>query len=198
MNKLLILDRDGTLIDFVRDEELGAVFSAFAPNQIKLLPGVIEALINAQKHGYSLAIATNQPGAAKGHYSVAAINKTNQALVSILNQHGITISALEVCFHHPSGTPDGEQYLKKECSCRKPEPGMLISIMKSLNTAPEQTWMIGDTLTDMQAAKRAGVRSALIMLQGRCEFCPLIGQQQRPDIAGASLKEIVEAILSCE
>ncbi len=65
----VILDRDGTLIDVVRDDETGTVSVAFHPDQLRLLPGVVEGLKLLAAAGYGFALATNQPGPAKGQIS---------------------------------------------------------------------------------------------------------------------------------
>ena len=77
----VILDRDGTLIDFYRDAELGVVTPAFHPDHIRLLPGVVEGLTILRDAGYEFAIASNQPHAAKGQLKLDAIDRTNGALV---------------------------------------------------------------------------------------------------------------------
>src|SRR5258706_6770578 len=99
----VILDRDGTLIDVVRDEETGTVSVAFHPDQLRLLPGVIEGLRALAAAGYGFAIASNQPGPAKGQYSALAVERTNRALVDLLAASGITVAVVEVCLHHPVG-----------------------------------------------------------------------------------------------
>src|SRR5262245_18744105 len=101
----VILDRDGRLIDVVRGEETGARSPAFRPSHLRLLPGVPEGLTLLRDAGYRLCIASNQPGPAKGQYSIDAVTRTNQALVEALGKEGITIAALEVCVHHPTGGP---------------------------------------------------------------------------------------------
>jgi hypothetical protein len=77
-----ILDRDGTIIDVVRDEETGAISVAFHPSQLRLLSGAVEGLRALQGAGYALAIATNQPAPAKGQFSADAVARTNDALVT--------------------------------------------------------------------------------------------------------------------
>jgi D-glycero-D-manno-heptose 1,7-bisphosphate phosphatase len=168
-----LLDRDGTLVDFHRDEELGAVVSAFHPAQLRLLPGVIEGLGALQEAGFVLAIATNQPGAAKGQISRAAIDRTNQALVDALAREGIRIAAVATCLHHPEGGPGGDPGLVRACDCRKPAPGLLLDLCRDLDLDPARSWMIGDSAADVAAARRAGTRSALLLDLRRCELCPL-------------------------
>ena len=114
----VVLDRDGTLIDFHRDTELGAVVSAFHPNQIRFLPGVLGGLAALRDAGFTLAIATNQPGAAKGQILRSDIERTNRALVYRLADEGIAIASVATCLHHTEGGPGGDASLVKACSCR--------------------------------------------------------------------------------
>ena len=171
----VILDRDGTLIDFYRDTELGVVTPAFHPDHVRLLPGVAEGLRLLQAAGYPLAIGTNQPDAAKGRTTREAIARTNDALLAALAAEDITIAALRVCLHHPEGGPGGEPALITTCACRKPKPGMLLDIAHSLGLEPAHSWMVGDTAHDLGAASAAGMRAALLMPEARCELCQLAG-----------------------
>ncbi len=191
-----ILDRDGTLIDVVRDEETGTVQVAFHPSQLRLLPGVVEGLHLLAAAGYGLAIATNQPGPAKGQVSLAAVERTNSALLGLLAAEGIEIAALEVCLHHPSGGPGGDARWVTECACRKPKPGLLFRAIEHAGLDATRTWMIGDSAADVGAARAAHVRSALVFLEERCEICPLRdGPLVRPDLRAPRFDQLVAAIL---
>jgi D-glycero-D-manno-heptose 1,7-bisphosphate phosphatase len=163
----VVLDRDGTLIDFHRDEELGAVVSAFHPNQLRILPGVVDGLRKLADAGFVLAIATNQPGPAKGQVSRAAIELTNEALVALLAEQGVRIAEVAVCWHHPAVTPAGDPALQRVCDCRKPMPGLLLSLASSLDLDPGSSWMIGDALVDVAAGTAAGFRTALLLDEHR-------------------------------
>jgi D-glycero-D-manno-heptose 1,7-bisphosphate phosphatase len=168
-----LLDRDGTLIDFHRDAELGAVVSAFHPDQIRLLPGVLEGLAALRDAGFVLAIATNQPGAAKGQIPRGAIERTNRALVERLAAAGIPIASVATCLHHPEGGPGGEPELCRPCDCRKPAPGLLLGLCRELGLDPAASWMLGDSAADVGAARAAGMRAGLVLDTRRCELCPL-------------------------
>jgi D-glycero-D-manno-heptose 1,7-bisphosphate phosphatase len=169
----VILDRDGTLIDFVRDLELGAVVSAFHPDHVRFFPGTVEGLRLLAEAGFVLAIATNQPGAAKGQISESAIHRTNQALVDRLAAEGVWIEAVAVCLHHPEGGAGGDPALVRDCECRKPRPGLLLSLVSELGLDPARTWMVGDAAVDVLAARAAGLRAGLLFDLGRCEMCPV-------------------------
>jgi D-glycero-D-manno-heptose 1,7-bisphosphate phosphatase len=192
----LILDRDGTLIDIVRDEETGTIATAFHPSQLRLLPGVVEGLKRARAAGYALGIATNQPAPAKGQASAAAIARTNMALLELLRERGAPIDALEACMHHPDGGPGGDASLVGPCACRKPMPGMLHTLIARLDLDRARTWMVGDTATDVSAGNAAGVRTALVFAAGRCDLCPLRGGPTvEPDAVAPTFDALVEEIL---
>ena len=192
----VILDRDGTLIDVVRDIETGTVHSAFHPSQLRLLPGVIEGLRLLAAAGYGFAIATNQPGPAKGQITVAAVERTNQALVEALSAEGIEITAVEVCLHHPLGGPGGDRRWVGECACRKPKPGLLLNAIARSGFDPARTWMIGDSAADIGAARAANLRAALVLPTNRCEICPLRGvTAPHADLLASRFDELAAAIL---
>src|SRR6185503_5253705 len=115
----------------------------------------------------------NQPGPAKGQYSIDAVTRTNQALVAELGKLGVTISALEVCVHHPTGGPGGDPKLVGPCACRKPLPGLLEQAIRRASLDPHRTWMVGDSRADLEAGRAAGVRVGLLYSLERCELCPL-------------------------
>jgi D-glycero-D-manno-heptose 1,7-bisphosphate phosphatase len=191
----IILDRDGTLIDVIRDEETGVLSVAWSPSQLRFLPGVLEGLQLLKAAGFGFAIATNQPGPAKGQFSVEAVHRTHHALVAALADAGITVSSVEVCWHHPQGSPHGVPELAVDCACRKPKPGLLLRAIEHGDFAAEQTWMIGDSAADVEAAQRAKLRSALVFPQNRCELCPLRdGTTVIPDLVAPRFDELARRI----
>jgi D-glycero-D-manno-heptose 1,7-bisphosphate phosphatase len=193
----VIVDRDGTLVDFHRDAELGAVVSAFHPDQLRLLPGVVEGLAGLRDAGFVLAMATNQPGAAKGQLPRSAIERTNAALVEMLAAEGIEIAQVATCFHHPDGGPGADAALVGPCACRKPKPGLLVELIRDLELDAAASWMIGDTDADALAARAAGMRSALVLDTRRCELCPLKGREPcAPELVAPRFDEIAAQIIA--
>lgn len=201
--KVVVVDRDGTLIDIVRDEETGAVTTAFHPSHLRFLPGAIDGLRRLRDAGFSIAIATNQPGPAKGHFSVDAVTRTNDALRSELARHGIEVASFQTCMHHPSGGPGALASLVGPCSCRKPLPGMINAIVDELGADRSRSWMIGDTQSDITAGNAAGLKTGLLLLENRCELCPLrhdatASAASLPTITAADLSKLASAILALE
>ena len=198
MTRVAILDRDGTIIDVVRDEETGVVAVAFHPDHVRFLPGAIEGMRALQEGGYALAMATNQPGPAKGQISAQAVARTNQAVVSRLAEHGVRVQTVEVCMHHPDGGPGGDSTLVRRCDCRKPKPGMLHAIAERLGADRMRSWMIGDSSGDVQAGRAAGFRTGLVFAPNRCELCPLRNGVSGivPDAFAARLDELASSILA--
>ena len=150
-----------------------------------------------QEAGFTLAIATNQPGPAKGQILAAAVGRTNDALVARLAENGVRIAALEACLHHPEGGPGGDPALIRACDCRKPKPGLLETLVRRLGGDRASSWMIGDGTGDVEAGRAAGLKTALVFAKNRCELCPLRGGPGacRPDAHGATLLEVSRAIL---
>jgi D-glycero-D-manno-heptose 1,7-bisphosphate phosphatase len=206
IDKGIFLDRDGTLIDVMRDEETGVIGVAFHPDHVRLLPGVVEGLKLLADAGYALGIASNQPGPAKGQFSAKAVERTNARLLELLAAEGISIAAVKVCMHHEKGGPGGDPSLVGPCRCRKPKPGLLEDLLTELRIAKENAWMIGDSPGDVQAARAAGIRAGLVFDTKRCELCPLRPRDASgsgsstvpgtPDVHGPTLLEIARAVVA--
>ena len=196
--KGILLDRDGTLIDVVRDEETGFIGVAFHPAQLRLLPGVVDGLALLRDAGFVFAIVTNQPGPAKGQYSAESVKRTNDALVAMLAKEGIEVADVRTCMHHPSGGPGGDASLVLACDCRKPKPGLLDDAVRALGLDREASWIIGDATSDVEAGRAAGVRTALVFATNRCELCPLRSGPGSldPTVHGATLRDVARAILA--
>jgi D-glycero-D-manno-heptose 1,7-bisphosphate phosphatase len=195
----IILDRDGTLIDFHRDAALGVVTPAFHPSHVRLLPGVVEGLTMLRDAGFIFAIATNQPDVAKGRLPRSAVMRTHDELLRRLAHEDIVIEQVEACLHHPEPHDGGDPALNVVCDCRKPKSGMLDKIVEDLDLDRAATWMIGDTKSDLGAAHAANVRCALLMQVSRCELC-VFGEVKldgrEPQLRAARIDELARAILS--
>jgi D-glycero-D-manno-heptose 1,7-bisphosphate phosphatase len=157
--RAVFLDRDGVLNALVPDPATGLPESPNRVEDLQLLPGVASALRTLRAAGYLLVCVTNQPAAAKGKTSVAELQAIQARLVTLLEGDGARIDLLEICLHHPDGiVPE----LSGPCECRKPAPGMLVRAASHLGVDLRQSWMVGDSESDVEAGRLAGCRTILV------------------------------------
>ena len=152
----VFVDRDGTLNelrDYVRKAE-----------DLTLLPGVPEAVHKLNDAELRVVVVTNQPVIARGETSPAEMRRIHAKLDSELGAGGAYVDALYFCPHHPDGGFPGEvAALKFDCGCRKPKTGLIDRAVDDLNIDLARSWLIGDSTSDMLAARRAGLRSVLVL-----------------------------------
>lgn len=153
--RAVFLDRDGTIVhdkDCLRRAE-----------DLDLLPHVPEAIRRLNLAGWKAIVVTNQPVIAKGFCDEMELQRTHNKLETLLGREHAFLDRIHFCPHHPQkGFPGERPDLKIECDCRKPGIGMIQRAAAELNIDLSQSWMIGDTTTDLQTAKNAGIRSILV------------------------------------
>jgi len=153
--RAVFLDRDGTI-----NTEVDGVTSA---DKLELLPHAAKAIQILNHHGYRVVVVTNQPVIAKGFCTEADIQNIHNKLETLLGKEHAFLDRIYYCPHHPErGFPGERAELKINCACRKPSPGMVTQAAQDLNINLGASWLIGDTTTDLQTAKNAGVRSILV------------------------------------
>lgn len=146
--KAVFLDRDGTL-----NVNFGYVHRR---QDWEWIDGAIKALKSLQSAGFELVIVTNQAGIARGYYQPADVEALHDWMRAELAAHGVTLTGIYYCPHHPDF---GET---RHCSCRKPQAGMLVQAAQDLRLDLEQSWIIGDQLTDAAAGLKAGTKAVVI------------------------------------
>lgn len=144
--KAVFLDRDGVL-----NREMGDYVCKL--EDFHILDN-FDALKELQDRGYTLLVATNQGGLAKGWYDVAELTKMHNHLKQAYAERGVTITDFFYCPHHPNFTGD--------CDCRKPKPGLLLQGIEKYNIDPSRSYFIGDRERDVEAGTAAGVKGILI------------------------------------
>lgn len=153
--KAIFLDRDGTInkyVGFLRNID-----------DFELLPGVAEAIRMINESGYLAIVVTNQPVIARGEVTFEQLESIHCKMETLLGKEGAYLDGIYFCPHHPDSGYEGEiSELKFECSCRKPKPGMLLKAADDLNIDLTQSWMVGDSIADIQAGKNAGCKTAFI------------------------------------
>ena len=149
--RAVFLDRDGTLVpdrDCLRSAD-----------GLELLPGVADALHRLNHGGWRAVLVTNQPVVAKGWCTEAELQNIHNKLETLLGREHAFLDRIYFCPHHPEkGFPGERVDLKIDCACRKPKIGMVQSAVADLNIDLKQSWFIGDTTTDVQTARNAGVK----------------------------------------
>lgn len=149
--KAIFLDRDGTI-----NQYKGFIRSV---DEMELIPGIADTIRKINESGYLAIVVTNQPVIARGECTFEELDEIHAKLETLLGQEGAYIDDLFYCPHHPDKGFEGERIkYKVKCSCRKPEPGMLLKAAEKYNIDLEQSIMVGDDERDMEAGKRAGCR----------------------------------------
>ena len=144
----IILDRDG-VINYDSDAYIKS------PAEWLPIPGSLEAIAQLNRHGFRVLIATNQSGVARGYYDLAMLDQIHEKLTTELSAVGGYIEEIFFCPHHPN---DG-------CLCRKPKPGMIYQMQEKYPIHLPETFFIGDSIVDVQAALAAGCKPLLVLSQ---------------------------------
>ncbi len=172
MRRAVFLDRDGVINRaIVRD---GVPYPPRALEEVEILPGVKESLQELHNAGYLLVVVTNQPDVARGSLKKNDVELINNFIKSVL-----PIDLFKTCYHD---TKDG-------CSCRKPLPGLILSVASECNIDLANSFMIGDRWRDIEAGASAGCRTFFINYRYE-EKAP-----DAPDFIISSLNEAKKIIL---
>ena len=145
-DRLVILDRDGVI-----NRDSDAYVKSLA--EWVPYPSAIDAIARLSRAGWTVAVATNQSGIARGYYDETALAEMHAELDHLVKDAGGEIAHTAFC---PHGPDDG-------CDCRKPLPGLLEQIREALGMESlTGSWMVGDSLRDLQAGEPMGCRPALV------------------------------------
>ncbi len=145
---MVIFDRDGVL-----NVDHGY---AFKPEALEWVPGARAAVRRVNDAGALAVIATNQSGIGRGYYTEADMRAFHAEMLRQLGVEGAHIDAIYFAPHHEDAAED--RYRAADHPDRKPNPGMLLRALADFGVAPADAVMIGDKPSDMEAARRAGVR----------------------------------------
>lgn len=196
-HKAVFLDRDGVINEIVWNEDTEQLDSPLKREQFRLLPGVLDALKSIQRKGYLIFVVTNQPAAAKGKTSYAELCSINHQFVQTMREYGIEITALEMCPHFEHSTPyTKEFYLVQNCDCRKPKAGLIRHITEKYNIDLQNSWMAGDSFTDIVCGQSVGLHTAFIG-KYKCDLCMML-ECNKPDGVYSNLKGFAEELLDAQ
>ncbi|MBU1863257.1 MAG: HAD family hydrolase [Candidatus Omnitrophica bacterium] len=180
MDKTIFIDRDGV----INRDLLGYVERW---EDFDFLPGSLDALRVLTEAGFTIIIISNQAGVGDGVFTKEALDGVNNQMIREIENAGGSVAGVYYCIH---GKHAG-------CDCRKPKTGLFEqALKKNPDFQKEKTYFIGDKLSDIEAGKNFGFKTALVMTgYGRRER-DLITDGNKPDIIAADLKEAVKSILS--
>lgn len=155
----VFFDRDGVL-----NQDHGYVHR---PEDFDWVDGAIQSIKLFNDNGWLVFVVTNQAGVARGYYDESQVHSLHAWIQDELRQHGAHIDAFYYCPHHPEGTVSA---LTKTCTCRKPEPGMLLAALQEWPVDTDRSILIGDKESDIEAAKQAGITGILFTGTGLYEI----------------------------
>ena len=177
--KLIILDRDG-VINEDSDDYIKS------PDEWIPIPGSLDAVARLNHAGYSVAIASNQSGIARGYFSLETLAAMSVKMNDMLAPLGGRIDAMFFC---PHGPKDG-------CDCRKPRPGMLIETGNRFQTSLENVLFVGDNINDVKAAQAAGAKPVLVKTGKGEQTARLIAENNSMNVpVYEDLADVVNSIL---
>lgn len=195
MNRAVFLDRDGVINAMVYYREHGILDSPLNPDEFKLLEGVGEAIKSINEMGMLTVVVSNQPGIAKGKFTLELLEAMTKKMEVELASYGAYLNRVYYCLHHPYAVlPE----YRKNCNCRKPKPGLLLRGCRELKIDPQKSYAIGDGLIDIQAGKAIGCRTVLLA-KLKCELCHFMEESGiKPDFIVTNLLEAVKFIRQME
>ncbi|NNE10209.1 MAG: HAD family hydrolase [Gemmatimonadetes bacterium] len=183
--RAVFLDRDGTV-----NRQVGY------PNHVSRLhvyPFTAEAIRKLNDRGIPVIVVTNQSGVARGLYPESVVHETNARLEEELAGGGAKIDAIYYCPHHPTA---GDA--PTACDCRKPETGMADRAAREHDIDLARSFLVGDSPSDIELARRAGMRSVLVLTGyglGEVTYRRELWESE-PDCISENLNTAVDWILS--
>ena len=195
MNRAVFLDRDGVINKMVYNPEFGLVDSPGNPEEFKLTSGAADAICQINRLGLLAIVVSNQPGIAKGRFTLALHDAITDKMHKLVGQAGGRLDGVYYCLHHPHALY--EEY-RDVCICRKPKPGLLLQAAREWQIDLAGSFMVGDGLTDMIAGQFVGARNILISSR-KCYICDEIARQEvQPDFVVGSLADAVQVVQKIE
>lgn len=175
-NKAIFIDKDGTLIPDIPYN--------VDPARITLEKNLVGGLKSLQAIGYLLVIISNQSGIALGYFTEDKLIGVRKKIEHLLKMEGVHLDGFYYCPHHPHGIV--KEYAL-DCSCRKPNTGLLLHASADLNIKLSESWMIGDILNDVEAGNRAGCQTVLIDNGNETEW--LMPGERKPNFIAKTIDE---------
>ena len=148
--RILFIDRDGTLVEEPHDEQVDSLA------KIRLLPGVIPALLDLKRAGYRFVLVSNQDGLGTDAFPEHAFREPQDFLRELFASQGIEFDAEFFCPHFP----------QDDCACRKPRTGLLTDYLAGRDLDLDDSYVIGDRQTDLDLAANLGIAGLRVRVNG--------------------------------
>ena len=176
----VFLDRDGVLN---RKMPEGSYVTRW--EDFEWLPGAQEAVARMKRAGVTVILVTNQRAIALGLLETAGLESIHAKMMEDLERNGARLDAIYYCPHD-----------RAECSCRKPEIGLFLQSFHDFpNANRENSVVIGDSLSDIQAGKRLGMKTVFILGEAERQKPGAAEAANSADVIAASLLNAVESYL---
>lgn len=172
MVSAVFLDRDGVINQ--TEIVMGKPIAPKTISDLKILPGVIEAIKNLKSASYEIVVVTNQPDIANGLVSAYTVHEINRVISEITS-----IEHFFVCPHND----------RNQCDCRKPKPGLLKQASRELGIDLFKSYLVGDRCKDIEAGQAAGCKNFFI------DYSYIEKKPQLPFMRVKSLYEAAALIL---
>jgi len=177
--KVIFLDRDGVI-----NKDEGQYITSWP--EFEFLPGALEAIKKLTKSGFKLIVISNQAGVSKGLYTQEVLADITYNMQEKVRKAGGNISAVHYCMHRQDAG----------CECRKPKTGLFKQALKNspnINTA--ESFMIGDSEKDIEAGKKAGCKTILVLTGKAKKKEDVCSFKTRPDFISNDLLDAVDSII---
>jgi imidazoleglycerol-phosphate dehydratase/histidinol-phosphatase len=148
--RVLFIDRDGTLVEEPPDEQVDSL------QKVRLLPGVIPALLDLKRAGYRFVLVSNQDGLGTNSFPEHTFREPQDFIRGLFASQGIEFDAEFFCPHR----------LQDGCECRKPKTGLLTDYLREHPIDPQHSYVIGDRETDLQLAANLGIAGLRVHADG--------------------------------
>lgn len=152
LRRAVFMDRDGTVSD-----EVGYINHI---SRYRLLPRSVDAIRLLNEAGFLAFIVTNQSGIARGLFDESLLSEVHRTLDRWVREGGGRLDGIYACTHHPV---EGSAPWKLDCDCRKPKAGLLRLAAKEHGVDLGASYMVGDTVLDIEAARNAGATGVLVL-----------------------------------
>ena len=178
--KTVFLDRDGVICedreDYVKNWE-----------EFVWIPGSKEAISKLTKAGFRIFIVTNQSCIGKGIVTLKAVEEIHRRMLQEIASSGGNIEKIYICPHRPD----------EGCSCRKPGRGLLLQVKKEVNVDLEDSYLVGDTIIDVEMGNSAGCRTIIVRTgRGLEKIEKSENSHIKPDYIVSNLREAADLILT--